>query len=310
MERFKHIAVLYAGRPGERGTLLRATAIAENNRSRISAVAAVEPIAGVAQILLGKERVEQLESARQQALQAALDADLQVLARKHLRLRFLHGTPAIETIRFILREDCDLLLKMRDQPEKGHAISSTDKKLLRKCPVPVLLLKQSRKKTFARVLAAIDPDPSQPERLDLHRNVLRLATSIAVRERAALDIVHAWDVFSAATLQGPRFKLKAEELNEIIAKELQLRSAWLEELLAPYAGLDLRMRRHLVQGDPSRVIIDLVNRRKSDLLVMGTVARGGLPGLLSGNTAQAVLDSVGGATLTIKPADFVCPITP
>lgn len=309
MERFKHLAVLYAGLSDDRTTLLRAKAIAERNRAKISAVAIVEPVSGVAQMLLGKQRVDQLLAVRQHELQAALDADLKRLELKPLRLNFLSGSPAIETIRFILRERCDLLVKVREKPETDRAIATTDRKLLRKCPVPVLLLKAGRKQRFTRILAAVDPDPSQPERLELHRNVLKLAVTMAEREAATLDVVHAWDFFSTATLQGPRFKLTADELQAIFAEQRQECQGWMAELLAPHAAAGVRIRSHLIQGDAPRVIIDLASKRRSDLLVMGTVARGGLPGLLIGNTAEVVLDSVACATLTVKPPDFVCPIT-
>jgi len=310
MERFKHLAVMYAGRPGDRIALLRAASIAVRNRARISTVAVVEPISGVAHLFLGKERAEQFISARYQELQTRLDADLKRLGLKPAPLNFLVGTPAIEAIRFIQRQGCDLLVKFRREPEQGGTISVTDKKLLRKCPIPVLLLSESRKKRFSRLLAAIDPDPSQPARLDLHRNVLKLAISLAEREQADLDVVYAWDAFSAATLQGPRFKLTAAELNAIVDKERQMYQGWMDELLAPHQEAGIRIRQHLLQGNPPATIIALARRRRSDLLVMGTVARGGLPGLLIGNTAETVLDSIGCATLTVKPPDFVCPIAP
>jgi universal stress protein E len=310
MDRFKNIAIVYAGESNDRAALLRARDIAERNRAKLHVVAAIEPITGVAQLLLGKDRVEQFVSARQQELQSALDADLKRLGLAQLRLHFLNGAIAVETIRFIQRTGCDLLVKVRGEPEKNRPISTTDRKLLRKCPVPVLLLQGGRKRKFSRILAAVDPDPDVPMRLDLHDNVLKLAVTMAEREQAFLDIVHVWDIFSAATLQGPRFKLTAEELKTIVAKEVAMRRAWIEELLAPYAGINIKTRIHLIQGDPAQVITDLTRQRKSDLLVMGTVARGGLPGLLIGNTAEGVLDSVDCATLTIKPPDFVSPITP
>ncbi len=43
---------------------------------------------------------------------------------------------------------------------------------------------------------------------------------------------------------------------------------------------------------------------------MGTVCRTGIPGLIIGNTAERVLDSVKCSVLTVKPAGFVSPIAP
>jgi nucleotide-binding universal stress UspA family protein len=47
---------------------------------------------------------------------------------------------------------------------------------------------------------------------------------------------------------------------------------------------------------------------RPDLVVMGTVSRGGIPGLLMGNTAERLIDRIDCALLTVKPQDFVCPI--
>jgi nucleotide-binding universal stress UspA family protein len=309
MERFKHVVFFYSGRPGERGALGLATAFADNNRAKISVLAVDEEVPGVAQVLLGKGRVEQLTAARRHALQSALDADLRRLGREPVGLHFRSGSSAIETIRFILSEGGDLLLKVRETPEPGRSIANTDKKLLRKCPVPVLLLNQSRKKNFSRILAAVDPDPTDLPRLELHRNVVAVAASLAKYHQATLDIVYAWDTFSPSTLQGPRFKLTMNELRALAAVEQKAHQAWLNDLLAANADMGVKCHQHLIQGEPSQVIVDLAGRRKSDLLVMGTVARGGLPGLLIGNTAEKVLDNVGCSTLTIKPADFLCPIS-
>jgi len=307
MERFRKIALMYAG-PGDRNTLIRAAALAEKNRAKILAVSVLEPIPGVTQILLGRERTEQFFSDRHSELQAELDADLNTLGLGKIPLQIRHGDTAIETIRFVLQERCDLLLKGRDKPKTGATITVTDRKLLRKCPVPLLLLKKVAKRKFTRILAAVDPDPSQQSRLHLHRDVLKLATSLAERENAVLDIIHAWDTFAAATLQGPRFKLTEEEIRELADEERKMRKSWLEDMVAPYDTADLRIEKHLLQGPPSQVILDFAKRRKSDLVVMGSVARSGLPGLLIGNTAEQVLDRLNCSTLTIKPADFHCPV--
>ena len=46
-----------------------------------------------------------------------------------------------------------------------------------------------------------------------------------------------------------------------------------------------------------------------DLLVMGTVARSGIPGLVIGNTAERLLPQVPCSLLAVKPAGFESPVT-
>ena len=42
---------------------------------------------------------------------------------------------------------------------------------------------------------------------------------------------------------------------------------------------------------------------------MGTLSRGGVAGLLIGNTAERVVNRVDCSLLTIKPEDFISPVT-
>ena len=82
----------------------------------------------------------------------------------------------------------------------------------------------------------------------------------------------------------------------------------LGRLLAPFDfSLDDR-RVHMLNGDPGQVIPRLVAKEKIDLLVMGTIARTGVPGLLIGNTAERMLQAVDCSVLAIKPRDFVSPV--
>ena len=53
---------------------------------------------------------------------------------------------------------------------------------------------------------------------------------------------------------------------------------------------------------------ELVARHRINLLVMGTVARDGVSGLIIGNTAETVLDVVRCSVLAVKPPGFVSPI--
>ncbi|MDZ7686912.1 MAG: universal stress protein [Gammaproteobacteria bacterium] len=48
----------------------------------------------------------------------------------------------------------------------------------------------------------------------------------------------------------------------------------------------------------------LVDDKGVDLLVMGTLSRSGIPGMLIGNTAERVLNDVDCSVLTLKPKGF------
>ena len=52
----------------------------------------------------------------------------------------------------------------------------------------------------------------------------------------------------------------------------------------------------------------MITRLQADLVVMGTVARTGISGLLIGNTAEAILEQVQCSVLAVKPHGFVSPV--
>jgi len=83
----------------------------------------------------------------------------------------------------------------------------------------------------------------------------------------------------------------------------------LEDLLARCDLRSLPDQIHLLQGRPELVIPELARNKKIELIVMGTVCRTGVPGLIIGNTAETVLRMVDCAVLTVKPPGFVTPVT-
>jgi len=78
-------------------------------------------------------------------------------------------------------------------------------------------------------------------------------------------------------------------------------------------GIDLKgiiSHRHLPRSmDVPEAIIKLAKNNAIELLVMGTVCRTGLAGLIIGNTAEKVLSEVNCSVLTVKPEGFVTPVT-
>ena len=65
---------------------------------------------------------------------------------------------------------------------------------------------------------------------------------------------------------------------------------------------------HMAKGDPRRALPRLVARHRPDVIVMGTVGRTGIAGLIVGNTAEEVLMQVTCSVLAVKPRGFVSPI--
>ena len=65
-----------------------------------------------------------------------------------------------------------------------------------------------------------------------------------------------------------------------------------------------------LEGDANDIIPRLAQKQKVDLVIMGTVARTGLPGFFMGNTAETILNQLNCSVLAIKPEGFVSPVKP
>ena len=74
-------------------------------------------------------------------------------------------------------------------------------------------------------------------------------------------------------------------------------------------GKHYNAKLHIGITSPARAVLDGCEHLHPELVVMGTISRGGLPGVLLGNTAERLLPRLDVSLLTVKPDDFVCPVS-
>ena len=72
--------------------------------------------------------------------------------------------------------------------------------LLRKCPCPVWLIKPEKQKSYRRILAAVDVDDAIHNDA-LSRQILEMASSLALSDFAELHVVHAWEPVAESALR-------------------------------------------------------------------------------------------------------------
>ena len=219
------------------------------------------------------------------------------------------GPLFIEAIRRVLRDGHDLVVVAPDQQAGSHGLSraSTTMHLLRKCPVPVWV---HRADIEARndVLAAVGPFPSG-EASELDRMILQLGSSMAERRGGRLHVVHAWGLAGETFLRSGRAKLPSAAVDDLVGEERKLAQLEVEKLLVDTGLYNDQVTVHLEAGNPSDAISTTTARLQPDVVVMGTLARTGIAGLLIGNTAETVLSAIDASVITVKPADFVSPVT-
>ena len=111
-----------------------------------------------------------------------------------------------------------------------------------------------------------------------------------------------------ATLRSSSYEGLPGEIVDIMVREAErIRLGEVEELSNRYVSESGRSV-HMVEGAPGVALPPLVERLDVDLVVMGTVGRTGLKGLIMGNTAETILRSVRCSVLAVKPEGFVTPV--
>lgn len=224
--------------------------------------------------------------------------------------KVLYGTPFLEIIREVLRNEHDLVMIAAEGGGglKEMLFGSTTMHLMRKCPCPVWVVKPDQPERYTRILAAVDPTPHDEVQNALNTEIMELATSLARWERSELIIIHAWSAYGESTLRYGRASLPKREVDKIVRGTRDAHKRWLITLLGKHPLEDLQHQAYMLKGEAGRLIPALAKVKEVELIVMGTLSRTGAAGLLIGNTAEKVLRQVNCSVLTVKPEGFMTPV--
>ena len=212
----------------------------------------------------------------------------------------LDGKDALALIEEVVAGGHSALVTTAD----GGRQSAVNHRLLRKCPCPVWIVRPDAGEREKRVVAAVDPTPSAPEGEALNRAILDAASSAARLDGAELHVLHVFDPLNDMPLdaEGGATDDRWADYRKAARAEAE---RGLRDLAA---GVDGVTEAHLIDGDPGDMITKFCEETEAGLLVMGTVARTGVTGLLIGNTAERVLGKVECSVLALKPEGFRAPM--
>lgn len=315
MKRFKNILLICDEESVHDGLIGRAIWLAKANGARITLVdlvdAAPGELAGMFSALAGagaqdvEYEVLEFHRARLTRIGAAIRGE--GIGTTEL---VLQGIPFVEVIRKVLRDGHDLVMKGAGGSDGGSLFfASTDLHLLRKCPCPVWVIKKSGQSRYARIVAAVNPDPADAQRDALNTLIMDLATSLSKIDESELHVVNVWRLIEEDTLRHSAFAKVAEAQVDLLVEEKRRQSEKvLQGLLSGYPGYSAHRHVHSLKGEARYVIPAFAETKQVDLIVMGTVGRTGIRGLFIGNTAEAILNQVKCSVLAVKPPGFETPI--
>jgi nucleotide-binding universal stress UspA family protein len=217
----------------------------------------------------------------------------------------LRGKPAQAITETVLAGAHDLLVRSHARSsgaERAARFGPVDLELLKVCPCPVLLVSAHAPHVPLRVLLAVDANPDEQK---LNEHILAVALALIEPESAQLTVLQAWDALGEQVLRG---RVRREDVDAYVEHTREAAAAGLDAFLAAAGPALAGAQRELVRGRAQDAIQESIERHDIDLVVMGSVGRSGLQGLLMGNTAEAILSRVTCSVLVVKPEEFVSPI--
>lgn len=218
-----------------------------------------------------------------------------------LHVKTLWGVPFMEIIHAVQEEGYDLTVvgTRGRSPVSRFLVGSTATRLVRKCPCPVWIAKPRDGRPLRSILAPVDYSQASEKSL-------RMAAALAVNAEGALHVLHVYN-------DDRELQMLALVTDEETSERRKLMHRHAVEGLEQFVErmqLPLRPTLHVERGETWKRIVMASRRLHVDVTVMGTVGRGGVSGLLIGNTAEKVMQVGEGPLLAVKPEGFVSPVAP
>jgi universal stress protein E len=311
MRRFRDILALVPSGPDAAHVIAHAGELASRNGGKLTVFDSVPQL---------NERRSRLQHRggdidMQQLLATSRKAEIEKIVADvgvHAEVAVDTGIPFVVTIQRVIRNEHDLVITAPD----GHGTNrgglrgaTTTLHLLRKCPSPVWV---DDPLTHARrdVLIAIGPFSGMDSADVLDQQLFELGTSLAKLRDGKVHLVRAWRLEGESLLRSGAHRIDTSEVDALVDFERSAASRAFDSLVIPEAAGDVEIEQHVVEGSAADVIAEVAERTHAGVVVMGTLARAGLPGLIIGNTAERLLSYLDASIIAVKPPGFTSPVKP
>ncbi len=309
MKRFKSILVHIATEEPLPSKLESAVDLAHRNDASLTLFDVVPALSAGQRMLRADTRQLDVGTAMAEDRLAKLDAIAADLDAPHVETAVAHGTGYIEIIRRVVSHHHDLIVTAPDEPRRlAFAGAATAMHLLRKSPVPVWVHSAAEVGAHG-VAVAVGPFDPERRNLGLNRTLMQLASSLAAQREEALHVISAWRLQGESMLRSSRSSFTDAEVTEMLREARAEAQTEIDRLISSVEPIPVPVEVHLSKGDPGVTVADIVNQVKPNTLVMGTIARTGLSGMIIGNTAEQVLGLIQTSVIAVKPAGFESPVT-
>ncbi len=220
---------------------------------------------------------------------AGLEADL-----------VLEDRPAwVAIVDYVETHDIDLVVVGKrsygDFDFDARKLGTVALRLMRRCPCAVWTVRPGGGERVERIVAATDLSR------DVGRRVIEQGAWLASVLGAELHLLHACALSWSEALVADG----AERTVRLAAVQRHAKAKMARQLEDSGWGVEAQV--HLPGRRPARSVYDTAVQVDAGLVVMGTVSRSGLAGVLVGNTAERMLGMLDRSLWTLKPRGFEAP---
>ena len=208
-------------------------------------------------------------------------------------------------IYYTLNNQIDLVVKATKKHDDLASVifTPTDWHLMRKCPRPVLLVKEHGWPEGGEIIAAVNVGSEDDEHAALNDKLTVIANDYASLLKGSVNLVNSYPSTPLnIAIEVPEFD--PDTYHDAV------KNHHLKEMRSHALKYGIPEDKCVVrEGLPEKVIPQVAKALDAELVVIGTVGRVGISAALIGNTAEHVIDELNCDVLAIKPDGFVSPLS-
>jgi universal stress protein E len=307
MEKYQKILAIVDPTTEEQKAVNRAIELARKTGASITAFLTIYDFSYEMTTMLSSDEREAMRKSvindRTQWLESLLtDLDLSGIS---IDCRVIwHNRPFEQIIAQVLNNDYDIVIKGTHQHDKFKSVifTPTDWHILRKCPCPVLLVKEHLWPDNGNILAALNISSEEEEHKALNKKITAEAKQLTQVMKANLHLVNSFPGTPVnIAMEIPEFN--ASDYNHSMLKHHQ------KAMLAHATAFNIAPENtHIKEGFPEDIIQSIAAKLDAELVILGTIGRTGLSAALIGNTAEHVIDRLNCDVLALKPDGYISPL--
>jgi universal stress protein E len=306
MEKYQNILVVIDPTTEDQKALKRSIVLAQKTKARITAFLAIYDFSYEMTTMLSSDERYSMRDSVITGKRAWIQSLIDNLPDNNLTINIQvvwHNRPFESIIDKVMTQHFDLVIKGTHQHDKLKSVifTPTDWHILRKCPCPVLLVKEHLWPANGNIIAAINVGSDEEEHQSLNQKITEEAIHLAHLIHANAHLVNSYPGTPVnITIEIPEFD--ASQYNDSMKNHhIEAMTLHAEEYSI------MPENTHVIEGLPEDVIEELAEDLDCELAILGTIGRTGISAALIGNTAEHVIDRLNCDVLALKPDGYISP---